>query len=214
LVRLGRHSVSAGSFARRCIRTMTPERRSPPENALWTRLIRTLAESQDREAFATLFEFFAPRIKTFLMRSGTSEAQAEELAQEAMLLVWRKAHLFDPESTGASTWIFTIARNLRIDAYRREKRGAMVEGGQVELEFLVDEAPNPGDRLAMAQSMERIRSAISKLSPDQLRVVELSFFDEKAHAEIAKNLGIPLGTVKSRLRLALGRLRSLMSDFA
>ncbi len=192
---------------------MTSERSPTPDNAQWARLIRAIGASQDRQAFAALFEFFAPRIKTFLMRSGTNEAHAEELAQEAMLQVWRKASLFDPDSTGASTWIFTIARNLRIDAYRREKRDGAA-GEPVELEFIVDDAPNPSACLAVTQSVEKIRSAIAKLPPDQLRVVQLSFFDEKAHSEIAKSLGIPLGTVKSRLRLALGRLRTLMSDFA
>jgi RNA polymerase sigma-70 factor (ECF subfamily) len=131
-----------------------------------------------------------------------------------MLAVWRKAILFNPDSAGAAAWIFTIARNLRIDVHRREQRGSAVETSDVEIEFQVDDSPHPDQRLARAQSEERIRSALSKLSADQIRVVELSFFEEKAHAEIAQLLEIPLGTVKSRLRLAMNRLRNLLSDLS
>ena len=144
--------------------------------------------------------------------SGVSEATAEELAQETMLVVWRKAALFDPASSGAAAWIFTIARNLRIDAYRRERRGGVIEASDVEIEFQIDDLPQPDLRLATNQSEERVRSVLSKLPADQLRVIELSFFEEKAHADIAQILGIPLGTVKSRLRLAMSRLRTLLSE--
>jgi RNA polymerase sigma-70 factor (ECF subfamily) len=180
----------------------------------WGPLIRAIATQQDRTAFSALFEYFAPRIKSFMQRSGASEAKAEELAQETMLAVWRKAGLFDPASTGAAAWIFTIARNLRIDAHRRERRGGVIETSDAEIEFQIDDSPQPDSHLATVQSEERIRSALAKLSADQIRVVELSFFDEKAHAEIAKILGIPLGTVKSRLRLAISRLRTLLSELS
>ena len=178
------------------------------------RLISAIAMRQDRTAFAELFEYFAPRIKAFMLRSGAGEANAEELAQETMLTVWKKAALFDPASSGAAAWIFTIARNLRIDAHRRDQRGGAVEPSGVELEFQIDEAPQPDAQLASAQSDERVRAALSQLSTDQLRVIELSFFEEKAHAEIARMLDIPLGTVKSRLRLAMNRLRSLLSELS
>lgn len=180
----------------------------------WGCLITAIAAQQDRAAFADLFAYFAPRIKSFMQRSGLTEAKAEELAQETMLAVWRKAGLFDPASAGAAAWIFTIARNLRIDAHRRERRGGTLETSDAEIEFQIDESPQPDLRLATAQSEERIRSALAKLSADQMRVVELSFFDEKAHAEIAAILGIPLGTVKSRLRLAMSRLRTLLSELS
>jgi RNA polymerase sigma-70 factor (ECF subfamily) len=178
----------------------------------WVRLIGAIATRQDRAAFATLFEYFAPRIKAFMQRSGVSEANAEELAQETMLVVWRKAALFDAESSGAAAWIFTIARNLRIDMYRRERRGGVIEASDVEIEFQIDDSPQPDSRLVTSQSEERVRSVLSKLPADQIRVIELSFFEEKAHADIAQILGIPLGTVKSRLRLAMSRLRILLSE--
>lgn len=180
----------------------------------WGALIRAIAVEQDRAAFATLFEYFAPRVKAFMQRSGASEARADELAQETLLTVWRKAALFDPASTGAAAWIFTIARNLRIDAHRRERRGGAMETTDVDIEFQVDDAPQPDARLAATQTEQRVRAALSELSVDQVRVVELSFFEEKAHAEIAAILEIPLGTVKSRLRLAMNRLRNLLSELS
>ncbi len=192
---------------------MSSKREAKTDRMDWARLISAIATDKDRSAFAELFEYFAPRIKSFMQRSGVGDAVAEELAQEAMLAVWRKAALFDPASTGAAAWIFTIARNLRIDAHRREKRG-LTETSDVEIEFQVDDSPQPDSQLAATQSEERVRAALSRLSSDQLRVVELSFFEEKAHAEIAELLGIPLGTVKSRLRLAMTRLRNVLSELS
>lgn len=193
---------------------MVSKRGSKSDHVDWARLISAIATDQDRGAFAELFDYFAPRIKSFMQRSGLGEAAAEELAQEALLAVWRKAALFDPASAGAAAWIFTIARNLRIDAYRREQRGGLTETSEVDIEFQVDDAPQPDLQLAATQSEQRVRAALSQLSADQMRAVELSFFEEKAHAEIAELLGIPLGTVKSRLRLAMSRLRNLLSELS
>jgi RNA polymerase sigma-70 factor (ECF subfamily) len=182
--------------------------------ARWAALIEAVAARRDRAAFATLFEHFAPRIKTFMQRSGASEQGADELAQETLLAVWSKAALFDPGSVGATAWIFTIARNLRIDTLRREKRTGMGYTVEIDAEFHIDDGPQPDASLAASQTESRVRDALAALSEDQLRVVELSFFEEKAHAEIAQTLRIPLGTVKSRLRLAMNRLRGLLGDFS
>ena len=182
--------------------------------ARWAALIEAVATRRDREAFATLFEHFAPRIKTFMRRSGASEQSADEFAQEALLAVWSKAALFDPKSVGATAWIFTIARNLRIDVLRREKRSGREYTVDIDPEFHVDDGPQPDAGLAVAQAESRVRDALALLPEDQLRVIELSFFDEKAHAEIAQTLRIPLGTVKSRLRLAMNRLRGLLGDLS
>lgn len=178
----------------------------------WSQAIVAIATRQDREAFAQLFAYFAPRIKTYMCRSGTSDGEAEEFAQEALLMVWHKARLFNPESAGASTWIFTIARNLRIDALRRKARGGARAVTEAEAEFALDEAPLPDQAASTRQGEQRIRSALAALSIEQQRVVELSFFEDMAHAEIAGTLGIPLGTVKSRLRLAMTKLRDLLGD--
>jgi RNA polymerase sigma-70 factor, ECF subfamily len=191
---------------------MSPEHEVVADRTQWERFIHAIAAHQDRSAFASLFEYFAPRIKTFMLRSGLSEANAEELAQETMLVVWRKAALFEPGSAGAAAWIFTIARNLRVDAHRRERRGGVIEIAGVAAEFQIDDSPQPDSRVAARQWEERVRSALMQLSADQMHVIELAFFEEKAHAEIARTLGIPLGTVKSRLRLAMSRLRQLLGE--
>jgi len=198
--------------ARRCSIAMPADRPMPTDAAHWDRLIEAVAARQDRAAFAQLFEHFAPRIKTFMRRSGASEGSADELAQETLLAVWRKAALFESSAAGAAAWIFTIARNLRIDALRRERRSN--ETSDVDAEFQVDESPQPDSLLASAQAEARVRAAVAELSDEQTHVVELAFYEEKAHAEIAQILQIPLGTVKSRLRLAMNRLRKLLGELS
>jgi RNA polymerase sigma-70 factor (ECF subfamily) len=187
---------------------------SASDAARWPALIEAVAARRDREAFAVLFDYFAPRIKTFMRRSGASAQSADELAQEAMLAVWSKAQLFDPASVGATAWIFTIARNLRIDAIRRERRTGAGHTVEIDHEFHIDDGPQPDASIAASQLESRVRHALALLSEDQLRVIEMSFFEEKAHAEIAQTLSIPLGTVKSRLRLAMNRLRGALGDLS
>jgi RNA polymerase sigma-70 factor (ECF subfamily) len=174
-------------------------------------MIVAVAADRDRAAFTALFDHFAPRVKTYLMRAGADAAQADELAQETLLTVWRKAGSFDAGRATAATWIFTIARNLRIDRFRKEWRD--VSGGDA-IPDSVDETAAPEATLSDAERGERVRAALRQLPPEQVKVIELSFFDEKPHAEIAKALGIPLGTVKSRIRIAMNRLRELVSDLS
>ncbi|MBB4040482.1 RNA polymerase sigma-70 factor (ECF subfamily) [Microvirga flocculans] len=172
-------------------------------------LLRAIGHERDRKAFAALFLHFAPRIKAYLMRAGTAANMAEELAQETMLTVWQKAASFDPDKAGASVWIFTIARNLRIDQIRREKSAAKYEPDPSDEPDL----PPPSDAIVLASEREnRVRKALKSLSEEQAKIVQMSFFSEKPHAEIARDLGIPLGTVKSRIRLAMDRLRNLLGD--
>lgn len=174
------------------------------------RLIEAMAVARDRNAFAALFSYFAPRVKSFLMGSGLDDTAAEEVTQETMLTLWRKASYFDPSRAGVSTWIFTIARNRRIDRQRR---------GRVQMtDSLLDPSNEPdepvsGEAMAIAtEREERVREALGTLSNEQATIVRLSYFAEKPHAEIARELGIPLGTVKSRIRLALNRLRTLLDN--
>lgn len=176
----------------------------------WSALIAAVARQQDKTAFAALFGHFAPRIKAFLRRSGLDEHAAEELAQEAMLRVWRKADKFNPAAGDAAAWIFTIARNLRIDALRRARGDATQGASDIDDEYLCDEQPLPDVTLVQRQSGEQVRRALASLPPDQQRVIELSFYQEEAHGRIAELLDIPLGTVKSRLRLAAAKLRSVL----
>ena len=180
----------------------------------WSAQLEAIAARQDRDAFAALFSHFASRVKAYLVRNHASEAQAEEIAQEALFTVWRKAQLYEPRSANVSTWIFTIARNLRIDAGRRERRGGALRVEEVEAEFEPEHAPLPDAQLAAAQADARVRVALRSLSSQQLKVIEMSFFEDKTHGEIARTLEIPLGTVKSRLRLAMNRLRGLLDPNA
>ncbi len=171
--------------------------------------IVAIAERGDRAAFGSLFAHFAPRVKAYLMRLGAPASVAEELSQEAMLVVWRKATYYDPRKSQASTWIFTIARNLRIDALRREARPEL----HPDEPALVPTQPQGAEEsIAAHQYAVRLREALKTLPPDQAEVVNLSFFSDKAHGDIGRDLGIPLGTVKSRLRLAMNRLRTALGD--
>ena len=174
----------------------------------WNRLLQRVAEARDRDAFGLLFEHFAPRIKAYLMRLGTPAQQAEDLAQEAMLMLWRKAALFDPARASVSTWMFTIARNLRIDAIRRERRPFDPDDPALARE--PEPAPDAG--LQMRESEQALRQAMRVLPPDQNEIVMQFFFSGKPHSQIAADLDIPLGTVKSRLRLAVARLRAVMGE--
>ncbi len=168
-------------------------------------LLRRVAETRDRAAFKTLFEHFAPRVKAYAMRLGAPAHQAEDLAQEAMLVMWRKAALFDPQRASAGTWIFTIARNLRIDLLRRE-RMPRLDGSDSSLAPQTE--PDAGEGFEARQDEEALRLALRSLPPEQSQIVMLSFFSDKPHSEIAAELNLPLGTVKSRLRLAMVRLRA------
>ncbi|HEY5412417.1 MAG TPA: sigma-70 family RNA polymerase sigma factor [Caulobacteraceae bacterium] len=169
--------------------------------------ILAIAQRGDRSAFTLLFVRFAPKVKAFLIRRGARAP--EELTQEVMLSVWRKAAYFDPVRGTGEAWIFAIARNALIDSIRRQRGHPLVEMDPAA------NAPEPvrGDvELEAAEEARRVRAAVTALSPEQIEVVKLSFFDDRPHPEIAARLGLPLGTVKSRLRLAMRRLRTLLDD--
>ncbi|HEY0600205.1 sigma-70 family RNA polymerase sigma factor [Brevundimonas sp.] len=181
----------------------TPVRERTDEYARW---IQAVAVSRDREAFSRLFEYFAPRLKAYLMRAGAPAGAAEDFAQDAMLTVWRKADLFDPSRAGAATWIFTIARNRRLDVLRREGRAAVLP----DLGLAPEEPERPDDLLSGAQEAANLREAMRQLSADQIEVLRLAFFKGDAHSEIARALDLPLGTVKSRIRKAMIKLRLVL----
>ena len=165
-------------------------------------LIVAIATCRDRDGFIVLFTHFAPKVKSYLLRHGVLEPAAEELAQETLLAVWRKADQFDPSRATAGAWIYTIARNLRIDVLRRDRRR---NDGRID-EPVVDQR-TPEEELKTAQGVSRIRAAMRLLPPEQAEVLRLSFFEDLTHPEIANGLGLPLGTVKSRIRLATAHLR-------
>ncbi len=172
-------------------------------------LLVSVGSRRDRAAFAELFRYFGPRVKAYLMRQGASEAQAEELVQEAMIMVWRRAESFDRTKSGASTWIFTIARNKRIDALRREKRP---EFDPQDPALVPAPTENADDVVEAGQQSLRLSIAIKDLSREQADLVRMAYFEDKAHGAIAEETALPLGTVKSRLRLALGHLRKALVE--
>ncbi|WP_127091429.1 sigma-70 family RNA polymerase sigma factor [Aquabacter cavernae] len=206
----GRPALCLVAPAGKAVTSVAPDETVPSAPAL-ARFILVIAAQQDRQAFTWLYRHYAPRLKSFFLRSGLAPNVAEELAQETMLQVWRKAALFDPQKAGAGTWIFTIARNLRIDFLRREKIPSVPDD---DLPDEPDGAPNSEAVLLTAEREARVRGALQSLSTEQAAIVHLSFFGEKPHVEIARELGIPLGTVKSRVRLALARLRALLDGEA
>ena len=171
-------------------------------------LIEAIAARQDRTAFAALFRHFAPRVKAFVLRGGADAEAAQEVVQEAMVLVWRKAASFDRARASAATWIFTIARNKRIDLIRRSTRPAI--DPEDWLTSFAAEAADADTSVAREQTYNRIKELLADLSADQILVIRKAFFEDKTHTAIAEELGLPLGTVKSRIRLALGRLRDAL----
>lgn len=195
--------------ARLSIVTLKQPRGAMPTSEELNALVLAIAASSDRQAFAALFKHFAPRVKAFLMRSGTAEGLAEELVQETMIAVWRKAVMFNPAQAAVSTWIFTIARNLRVDHFRRQGQRE-VQGDGTEADDMLDTAPALDDQLRTGRREKSVREAMCKLSPEQAQIVRLSFYEEHPHSRIALELGIPLGTVKSRVRLAVNHLRRLL----
>lgn len=166
--------------------------------------VEAIAATQSRSAFATLFEFFAPRLKSYMMRLGADMSLAEELSQEVMVTVWRKAGQYDRRQASVSTWIFRIARNRRIDAHRRTNKPEL-DPDEPMLQPADVEQPDVGvDRMQME---ETVRQEIEKLPEEQLVLLRAAFYDGLSHSEIAKAFDLPLGTVKSRIRLAFNRLR-------
>lgn len=182
-----------------------------PDRERWANLMGQVAANQDRAAFAELFQYFAPRVKAYLLRLGSGTALAEELAQEVMVTVWRKAHLFDRTQASVSTWIFRVARNRRIDAARRTNHPAL---DPEEPALKPADTPAPDEALGAQQDQARMRTALTHLPESQLDLLRLAFYEGLSHREIAERRDLPLGTVKSRIRLAFAKLRAVLADGA
>lgn len=171
----------------------------------WVGHMARIRDAQDKVAFAELFAHFAPRVKGFLMRSGADASLAEECAQEVMATVWLKSHMFDPARASVATWIFTVARNRKIDILRKERRPE-----PEELPWGPEAEPEQDDVLALQQESEILGKALKELPEAQRELIQKAYFGDLSHSEIAEATGLPLGTIKSRLRLALERLRHAM----
>lgn len=190
-------------------RMATPQLK--PVETDYESLLQAVGQDRDRDAFITLFQHFAPRLKSFLMKNGTGADQAEELMQDTMLTVWNRAASYDHTQASASTWIFTIARNRKIDVHRK---GSHIEFDKGDPAFVPDHAPAaaPDSGIAEIQRTDRIAKAIKTLPGEQAALLQKSFFEDKTHMEIAAETQLPLGTVKSRIRLALDRLRGQLDQ--
>jgi RNA polymerase sigma-70 factor (ECF subfamily) len=172
-------------------------------------LLQRVAASGDIEAFRKLFQAYAPRVKSYMMRQGADAGTAEELAQETLLMVWRKAGLYSGDKGSATTWIYTIARNLRIDRLRKEVAWQPLP---VDIGDEASTDPAPDEEVVARERRERVRGLLAELPQDQSEVVMLSYIEGLSHSEIAARLKLPLGTVKSRMRLAYQKIRAAIED--
>ena len=175
----------------------------------WDRLLLRVGSDRDRSAFKKLYEHFAPRLKSFLLRIGSDMSAAEEICQESMIMVWRRAETFNPDSAGASTWIFTIARNKRIDKLRKDNRPLPDLNDPSFFQIPVDKSD---DILQRVEEEKKIKNALKNLPPEQAKLILSTYYEEKSHRKIADETNLPLGTVKSRIRLAINRLRSQLEE--
>lgn len=173
-------------------------------------LLVTLGEHRCKKSFKALFEHFAPRLKSFFLKVGTNEEVADELIQETFIQIWRKAHMYNPDKAAASTWIFTIARNRRIDRFRSEK-SFVYKDEQFFSNALVAEETQPTD-IYRTELGHHVKEALAVLPANQSEIIQLSFFQDLSHSQIAQHLALPLGTVKSRIRLAFKQLRTILAE--
>lgn len=171
----------------------------------WVVVLTAIARDQDQEAFSALFRNFAPKVKAFLLKSGADESLAEEVMQDVMGTVWRKAEQYDPARASVATWIFTIARNRKIDLLRKYARPQ-----PEDLPWGPEEEPDQEDVLGLQQDSARLVEALNSLPAKQRELIERAYYGDLSHSEIAAETGLPLGTIKSRIRLALDRLRHKM----
>ena len=174
------------------------------EQTSWMLAVR---DNRDRAAFARLFAHFAPRVKGMLMRSGMGAAAAEDVVQDVMLAVWHKAHQFDPARAQVSGWVYRIARNRQVDLARKAGRPL-----PEEVDTETPPEADPGAILGLAQEAGELRAALARLSPDQREVISRAYLGDLTHGEIREETGLPLGTIKSRIRLGLERLRHELKD--
>ena len=178
---------------------------SDTTDTTWIEAMLRVRDQRDPAAFATVFRHFAPRVKAFLMKSGATAALAEECTQDVMATLWHKAHLYDPARASVATWVFTIARNRRIDSIRRARRPE-----PEDLPWGPEADPDQADALALQQESARLGQALAALPDAQRSLIERAYYGDLSHSEIAAETGLPLGTIKSRIRLALDRLRHEM----
>lgn len=193
-------------FNRDMVKTVANEQKKSDEITISNNdLILQIANEKSKPAFIQLFNYFAPRLKSFLMKGGLSAEQSEEVAQETMLTVWRSAATYNPEKASASTWIFTIARNKKIDILRKINRpefdpsDPLLSNNNDEDSYI--------DIVTQKKNEETLSDVMKTLPEEQFELIKKAFYEDKTHQAIAEELKLPLGTVKSRIRLGMERLR-------
>lgn len=196
------------SFYKMCPVIAEPNQKSQIQ--LLNRQLTDIGQKQCSNAFTAIYNHFAGRVKSFLIGQGINDDTAEELMQEVMIAVWRRASTYDQNKAAASTWIFTIARNRRIDYLRGTPRVEIeLEDSLLQLES--DDLPAE-QQIDVLQDATRVHSAMAELTSDQQKVLHLSFFKGQSHGDIATRLGLPIGTVKSRIRLAMRSIRNTLHE--
>ena len=200
----------ASDPGKRFMTDLTERPSAAVDSRTMSNLLVRVGQARDRQAFRALFDHFAPRIRSFLLQRRVPKAQAEDITQDVMLSVWRRAASFDPAKAGASTWIYPIARNQHIDQFRKAKRAEQMDETDPSLQ--PEPAPAADDLCEMSESAQSVGAALETLSPDQRQVIDMAFTEGLSHSEIADRLDLPLGTVKSRIRLAMGKLKTTLGD--
>ena len=206
-ISFGSRRFRAAPYAARQIGARVGKADMAKEDHDWSALMAQVRDQRDRAAFGALFGHFAPRVKHFLMKSGTSASIAEDCAQDVMATVWTKAVQFDPARASVATWIFTIARNRRIDFSRRDRRPE-----PQDLDWMGDDEPDQADVYAAAEDARMLGLAMAELPEKQRVMIQRAYYGDLSHSEIAAETGLPLGTIKSRIRLALDRMRLKLSE--
>lgn len=187
----------------------SPPRYPAPRHRKLDDLLAAVGDDHDGEAFATLFDYFQPRVQAQMQRGGLPPFAAADIAQDVMETIWRKAHHFDRNKSTASTWVFSIARNRKVDVHRRTREHVFVDA---DLSLIPDDTADHEAGMDAAQRQQHVHSALDALPLDQFKIVQLAFFEGLSHSTIAARTRIPVGTVKSRLRLAFSRMRRLLAD--
>lgn len=179
------------------------------EGARLNALLAAVSNERDIDAFEALYKYFTPKLRSYMLKLTKDQNVADELTQETFVAIWRKAAQFDPVRGHAATWIFTIARNLRIDAFRRGPRPDF----DVNDPALVPAQPEAADiGYKRNHDAARLKNAIETLSQEQIDTVKMFYFEDMTHATIATKMNVPLGTVKSRIRMACQKLRYILGE--
>ena len=171
-----------------------------------SKLMIRVRDYRDELAFSDLFDFIAPKIKSYYIQNNVSSEIAEELTQEVLSTVWTKSDKYDPSKSAVSTWIYTIARNKKIDLLRKNKSFDIKE--EDIREFLYEN--NQSDKIAQGEDRDQVDKINEKLDSNQRKIIKMNFFENKSHKKIAEELEIPLGTVKSRIRHILIKLQRIL----